>query len=280
VRVERHREAGDARESLLANTSRVANTRLGRPRRPGSRGPACGGAAVAGLTRQLRTGLASLDSHTTVTWCGSTCFQDAYVEAACRPSPSGRIVLGVGLFGHEAGTATNGPLKALRHLLHLRKVAAAPLAAQLARYQAIAQYGLTIPARAPGERPRPPPSHCGRSPSEVRVLARRSGRCRSRFGEAPCRRIADLRTRLGGVVSRHGPNPSEAWASSTYTYRGTARLTVWSIASSARSARNAVVPRDASRFPGKRGRAIVDAGAARRLEASGGSGVLFRTPQS
>lgn len=59
---------------------------------------------------------------TIVTLCGSTRFGDAYREANRRETLAGRIVLSVGLLGHQEGIDMSGPVKAGLDELHLRKV--------------------------------------------------------------------------------------------------------------------------------------------------------------
>jgi hypothetical protein len=59
---------------------------------------------------------------TIVTLCGSTRFKDAYIKATRDETLAGKIVIGVGLFGHEEGLAMDGPIKAMLDNLHLRKI--------------------------------------------------------------------------------------------------------------------------------------------------------------
>ncbi len=59
---------------------------------------------------------------TTVTLCGSTRFMDAFVKAARDETLAGKIVLSVGMFGHQEGIDMGGPVKAALDQLHLRKV--------------------------------------------------------------------------------------------------------------------------------------------------------------
>ncbi len=54
--------------------------------------------------------------------CGSTRFKQAYVVANKDETLAGRIVLSVGLFGHQEGLDMNGPIKAMLDQLHLRKI--------------------------------------------------------------------------------------------------------------------------------------------------------------
>lgn len=54
--------------------------------------------------------------------CGSTRFPDAFVRATREETLAGRIVLSVGLFGHQEGIDMGGPVKAALDALHLRKI--------------------------------------------------------------------------------------------------------------------------------------------------------------
>lgn len=54
--------------------------------------------------------------------CGSTRFADAWRDANRVETLAGRIVLSVGLLGHEEGIDMNGPIKAMLDQLHLRKI--------------------------------------------------------------------------------------------------------------------------------------------------------------
>jgi hypothetical protein len=54
--------------------------------------------------------------------CGSTRYADAYREANRSETLAGRIVLSVGLLGHQEGLDMNGPVKEMLDKLHLRKV--------------------------------------------------------------------------------------------------------------------------------------------------------------
>lgn len=55
--------------------------------------------------------------------CGSTRFKDAFIEANARETLSGKIVLSVGLFGHDTPRFDmNGPVKKMLDQLHLRKI--------------------------------------------------------------------------------------------------------------------------------------------------------------
>lgn len=59
---------------------------------------------------------------TIVTLCGSTRFKEAYAAAARAETLAGRIVLSVGLLGHDEGLDMRGPVKAMLDELHLRKI--------------------------------------------------------------------------------------------------------------------------------------------------------------
>lgn len=54
--------------------------------------------------------------------CGSTRFEDAYREAARQETLAGRIVLSVGLFGHQEGLDMGGSIKVMLDELHLEKI--------------------------------------------------------------------------------------------------------------------------------------------------------------
>jgi hypothetical protein len=54
--------------------------------------------------------------------CGSTRFKDAYLTAQRDETLAGRIVLSVGLLGHQEGLDMAGPIKAMLDDLHLRKI--------------------------------------------------------------------------------------------------------------------------------------------------------------
>lgn len=59
---------------------------------------------------------------TVVCLCGSTRFGDAYKEANKRETLAGRIVLSVGLLGHQEGLDMQSETKRMLDALHLRKV--------------------------------------------------------------------------------------------------------------------------------------------------------------
>ncbi len=54
--------------------------------------------------------------------CGSTRFADAYRQALRDETLAGKIVLSVGLLGHQEGLDMTGPVKAMLDELHLRKI--------------------------------------------------------------------------------------------------------------------------------------------------------------
>jgi hypothetical protein len=57
-----------------------------------------------------------------VTLCGSTRFPDAFLAATRSETLAGKIVISVGLFGHQEGMDMGGPVKAMLDELHLRKI--------------------------------------------------------------------------------------------------------------------------------------------------------------
>jgi len=59
---------------------------------------------------------------TVVCLCGSTRFMDAFINAQKQETLAGKIVLSVGLFGHNEGLDMNGPVKKMLDELHLRKI--------------------------------------------------------------------------------------------------------------------------------------------------------------
>jgi hypothetical protein len=59
---------------------------------------------------------------TIVCLCGSTRFPDAWRNANRDETLAGRIVLSVGLLGHQEGLDMNGPVKAMLDDLHKRKI--------------------------------------------------------------------------------------------------------------------------------------------------------------
>jgi hypothetical protein len=54
--------------------------------------------------------------------CGSTRFKEAFEKAAREETLAGKIVLSVGLFGHQEGIDMNGPVKQMLDQLHLHKI--------------------------------------------------------------------------------------------------------------------------------------------------------------
>lgn len=59
---------------------------------------------------------------TKVVLCGSTRFKQAFIDANKTETLAGRIVLSVGMFGHDEGIDMDGPIKAMLDELHLRKI--------------------------------------------------------------------------------------------------------------------------------------------------------------
>jgi hypothetical protein len=59
---------------------------------------------------------------TIVCLCGSTRFKQAFEQANRRLTLEGKIVLSVGMFGHDEGLDMDGPAKASLDELHLRKI--------------------------------------------------------------------------------------------------------------------------------------------------------------
>jgi hypothetical protein len=57
-----------------------------------------------------------------VTLCGSTRFRVAFEQAQRDETLAGRIVISVGLFGHQEAMDMGGPTKAMLDELHLRKI--------------------------------------------------------------------------------------------------------------------------------------------------------------
>jgi len=54
--------------------------------------------------------------------CGSTRFKDAFIAANRSETLEGRIVLSVGMFGHDEGIDMNGSIKVNLDELHKRKI--------------------------------------------------------------------------------------------------------------------------------------------------------------
>lgn len=63
-----------------------------------------------------------MDRPRIVCLCGSTRFGDAYRDALRDETLAGKIVLSVGLLGHQEGLDMTGPVKAMLDELHLRKI--------------------------------------------------------------------------------------------------------------------------------------------------------------
>ncbi len=63
-----------------------------------------------------------MNQPTIVCLCGSTRFGDAYKKAMRDETLAGKIVLTVGLLGHEEGIDMNGPVKKMLDELHKRKI--------------------------------------------------------------------------------------------------------------------------------------------------------------
>ncbi len=63
-----------------------------------------------------------MDRPRIVVLCGSTRFADAYRDAMRTETLAGKIVLTVGLLGHQEGIDMDGPVKKMLDELHLRKI--------------------------------------------------------------------------------------------------------------------------------------------------------------
>ncbi len=59
---------------------------------------------------------------TIVCLCGSTRFGDAFKDAMRKETLDGKIVLTIGLLGHQEGLDMDGPIKAMLDELHKRKI--------------------------------------------------------------------------------------------------------------------------------------------------------------
>jgi hypothetical protein len=59
---------------------------------------------------------------TVVTLCGSTRFPETFIEATKRETLEGKIVISVGLFGHQESIDMGGPTKSMLDQLHFRKI--------------------------------------------------------------------------------------------------------------------------------------------------------------
>lgn len=57
-----------------------------------------------------------------VVLCGSTRYRPDFERATMQETLKGRIVLSVGMFGHEVKLDQDGPIKAMLDVLHLRKI--------------------------------------------------------------------------------------------------------------------------------------------------------------
>lgn len=69
-----------------------------------------------------RWGVSDATQPIMVCLCGSTKFADAYTQASRDETLAGKIVLSVGLLGHQEGLDMDGPVKAKLDELHLRKI--------------------------------------------------------------------------------------------------------------------------------------------------------------
>ncbi len=54
--------------------------------------------------------------------CGSTRFKEAFEQANKNETLDGKIVLSVGMFGHQEGLDMSGPVKQRLDELHFRKI--------------------------------------------------------------------------------------------------------------------------------------------------------------
>jgi len=59
---------------------------------------------------------------TIICLCGSTRFPEAFINAQKEETLKGKIVLSVGLFGHQENIDMNGPIKKMLDELHLKKI--------------------------------------------------------------------------------------------------------------------------------------------------------------
>lgn len=66
--------------------------------------------------------MASGERPVIVCLCGSTRFRGAFEQAMKDETLDGRIVLTVGMFGHQEGIDMEGPIKRMLDELHLRKI--------------------------------------------------------------------------------------------------------------------------------------------------------------
>ena len=74
------------------------------------------------FARGMVRNVAPPDFPKIVCLCGSTRFPGAWEAAARRETLAGRIVLSVGMFGHQEGLDMAGPVKAGLDGLHKRKI--------------------------------------------------------------------------------------------------------------------------------------------------------------
>jgi hypothetical protein len=54
--------------------------------------------------------------------CGSSRFKDAFIAANRSETLGGKIVLSIGMFGHDEGLDMAGPVKKMLDELHMRKI--------------------------------------------------------------------------------------------------------------------------------------------------------------
>jgi hypothetical protein len=54
--------------------------------------------------------------------CGSSRFKDAFIAANRSETLAGKIVLSIGMFGHDEGLDMAGPVKKMLDELHMRKI--------------------------------------------------------------------------------------------------------------------------------------------------------------
>jgi hypothetical protein len=63
-----------------------------------------------------------MDKPRVVTLCGSTRFRAEFEDVQRSETLAGRIVISVGMFGHQEAMDMGGPIKAMLDELHLRKI--------------------------------------------------------------------------------------------------------------------------------------------------------------
>jgi hypothetical protein len=73
--------------------------------------------ALSMLVRELE-----LNGPEVVTLCGSSAFRKQHEEVQARLTLEGKIVIPMGLYGHEVGIDMEGPVKKKLDELHLRKI--------------------------------------------------------------------------------------------------------------------------------------------------------------